>query len=161
MIVNSDTKIVGIVRHPCGVINSWQKAPKEFDLSWKLADEWRFANKKNENQHDYYGFEKWLEFTNLLIYLKKKYPDRIVIVKYEDLLEDPNEVIEGIFDFSDMEFTDQTRLFIKNSTSSEVDDPYSVFRNQKKSRDWEGSLDIEIIEAILSDKRFIKVYNEL
>lgn len=46
--VDSELKVVGLIRNPMATIYSWYKAPKEFrpDLGWKLNDEWRFAPKK-------------------------------------------------------------------------------------------------------------------
>ena len=38
-------KIIGIVRNPCAVINSWFKAPREFNKEWDPLEEWRYATK--------------------------------------------------------------------------------------------------------------------
>ena len=32
---------IGIIRNPCAVINSWSRAPREFDSAWDLRQEWR------------------------------------------------------------------------------------------------------------------------
>ncbi len=47
--INSDIIVIGIVRNPYAVINSFLKAPREFrkDLNWNELDEWQYANKKN------------------------------------------------------------------------------------------------------------------
>lgn len=42
-----DVRIIGIVRNPCAVINSWLQAPKEFRAGWKAHEECRYAAKKN------------------------------------------------------------------------------------------------------------------
>ena len=42
-----DVRIIGIVRNPCAVIDSWLQAPKEFRAGWKAHEEWRYAAKKN------------------------------------------------------------------------------------------------------------------
>ncbi|MEX0906261.1 MAG: sulfotransferase [Balneolaceae bacterium] len=154
LINNSDTKIIGIVRHPCGVLKSWMNAPKEFETDWNILREWRLASKKNKNNYDYYGFEKWSEATDLFLKMKDKYPDQFSIVRYEDLLFDPRQVSKKLFDICELQFEQQTEEFIKQSTSRSSSDPYGVFRKDKKMDEWKVVLPTDIIESILEDNRF-------
>lgn len=157
LIDKSDTKVIGIVRHPCGVINSWQKAPKEFEKSWDILKEWKHAKKKNETGHDFYGFKKWIEATELFLYLEKKFPEHFVVQCYEKMAADPIDYTQELFNFVNLPYTKQTKNFINKSTSLTTADPYDVFRKNKTGFEWINQLDTVIINQIKSDERFIEI----
>lgn len=161
LLSNSDTKIIGIVRHPCGVLKSWMKAPKEFDVNWDIMDEWRFAKKKNATEHDYYGFEKWIEATYIMLKLRDKFASRFIFVTYEDLLYNPFDKAKKLFEFCDLNYTNQVENFINESTTKSSDDPYDVYRNNKRSDEWKEVLPTDIFERILNDDRFIDIQERL
>lgn len=161
LIANSDTQIIGIVRHPCGVIKSWMKAPKEFEDSWKITEEWQFAKKKNTTEHDYYGFEKWIESSEKILSLRDEYSTRITLISYEDLLNDTIDESKRLFEFCNIPFSKQVENFINESTSKYSDDPYDVYRTKKRSDEWKEVLPNEIIERILNDERFISIQKRL
>jgi hypothetical protein len=157
IIENSETKVIGIVRHPCGVINSWRNAPREFEDSWNILEEWRNAEKKNKNCHDFYGFEKWIEATELFLYLEKQFPEQFATQSYEKFAAKPVDHIQKLFDFVSLPFTEQTKSFIKKSTSSSTTDPYDVFRKNKTGFEWINQLDTVIINEIKKDDRFKEI----
>ncbi|MEX2362427.1 MAG: sulfotransferase domain-containing protein, partial [Balneolaceae bacterium] len=157
----SDTKIIYIVRHPCGVIKSWMNAPKEFDEDWDIMEEWRFAEKKNTTKHDYYGFEKWVEASKKMSHLQDKFPARLTWVTYDNLLSDTMGEITRLFNFCNLPFSSQVENFIKESTSKSSDDPYDVYRNNKQLDEWKGILPKDIVEGILNDERFISIQKRL
>lgn len=161
LLLNSDTKIVGIVREPCEVIKSWMKAPKEFDKKWDINEEWRYAEKKNITEHDFYGFEKWVEGTNMMLNLRNKFPHKFVILKYEDLLINTINVMEHLFEFCDLPFSNQTKNFIYESTSKSTNDPYDVYRNNKKVDEWKDYLPINVSDKIIKDKRVEKILTSI
>lgn len=45
---DSELKVIGIIRNPFSVINSFLQSPREFrrDLGWSELEEWRLASKK-------------------------------------------------------------------------------------------------------------------
>ncbi|MFO0002493.1 MAG: hypothetical protein ACK559_15290, partial [bacterium] len=47
---DADVLVLGIIRNPLATLASWVCAPKEFSTNWDLAEEWRFANKKNNDR---------------------------------------------------------------------------------------------------------------
>ena len=79
--------VIGLVRNPCAVINSWKNNEKEFPPGSVLRDEWRFGACKNSGPEDYFGYYKWKEVANLYLDLAAQYPDRACVVRYEDLVE--------------------------------------------------------------------------
>jgi hypothetical protein len=151
-----DVKLCGIIRNPCSVINSWLRAPREFraDLGWSETEEWRYALKKNLNKpEEYNGFEKWKEAANTFLELKKKYPKRVYIIKYGDMLLDPHAETEKLFSFVGLNVTAQTIEFLENSTKIANKSAYSVYRKNQKDNNWKKSLNDSISSEIISDLR--------
>lgn len=152
-------KIIGLVRNPLAVINSWLKAPKEFrsDLGWRIQDEWRFAQKKNQNKpEEFNGFEKWIEATLLFERLKNLYPNQFFLVRYLDLLTQTENAVKEIFAFCGLHFAQQTADFLKLAKQQKNEDAYSVFRSKKTDKRWEKELPQEIIDKI---RNTVKKYN--
>ncbi|KAI4448321.1 hypothetical protein C823_002841 [Eubacterium plexicaudatum ASF492] len=85
--------------------------------------------------------------------MKKRYPDRFMIVRYEDLSEDAQGVSEKLFDFLQMPFTEQTERFIKDSQTGgrNVESSYSVYRDKKKKYGKQFYLPKEICRMISRD----------
>ena len=122
-------RAVGIVRDPRFVLASWFKAPREFDSTWSPTKEWRKAPRKNAGlEENWYGFERWVELTNLFLRLERDYPKRFVLIRYEDLVRDPCGVMARLLTLSNMDIQDQTKRFIQTTTSMDDNDPYGVFR---------------------------------
>lgn len=158
LLAESDTKIIGIIRHPCAVINSWLRAPKEFRSEWNPEEEWRSAPKKNAGRpEEYNGFEKWKEVAFLYADLKKRYPERFMLTLYESLLEQTNKEVKRLFDFAGLEFEKQTEDFILKSMSTGSDDPYGVLRQSQEPDKWRMELSPSIREGILEDYDFRKL----
>jgi len=162
LLENSDSKIIGIIRHPCGVLSSWVRAPKEFEKNWKIEEEWRYAEKKNSNISEYYGYEKWLEVVDIFQKAKEKYPSRFKIVVYENLVRNPLIESRSLFEFCELEFEEQAYNFIKNSTSKNSEDPYDVFKVKSVLDNWKDILPLDIQEKIKEDHRFkcLKYWNQ-
>lgn len=161
LIKNSSTKIICIVRHPCGVIKSWMNAPKEFKKTWNLSEEWQLAKKKNAGSFDYYGYEQWMSATQMFFRVQKLYPEQLKIVVYESLLNDTEYIVKELFHFAGLDMTAQTKSFLLESTQIDSEDPYDVFRKNKNGKDWKNKLPAKIIDMILSDARFLKIKSKL
>lgn len=147
-------KVVGIIRNPLSVIDSWLKAPKEFraDLGWKVDEEWRFARKKNLSKpEEFNGYEKWKEVALIFLELKAHFPDRFYLIQYSNLIANTHQQIEEVFKFCDLDFSKSTRSFIQNSTSKSVDDAYGVYRNKQIDSKWQNSLSHDIVSYIEQD----------
>lgn len=145
-------KVIGIVRHPCGVINSWLKTPREFKPEWDMLTEWRQAPSKNQGRsEEFYGFEKWRELATLFLDLSRRYPESFHLVRYEDLVRFPLEITERMFGFCGMELSLPTTAFLTASQAAEVEDPDTVFRSPDVAERWEIQLCSEIRETILRE----------
>ncbi len=145
-------KIVGIIRNPYDVLESWINAPLEFDQEWDILEEWNFAAKKNEfRPENYYGYYKWKEYIKLNVEMQKMYPERFITVRYEDLYQDAINVSKNLFSFLGMPFTDQTEKFIKASQSKTVSDKYGVYRDKNQEYKRRYSLPKKVRDRISKD----------
>ena len=148
-----DIKIIGIIRNPLSVINSWLRAPKEFrsDLGWKEKEEWRFAQKKNMNNvEEFNGLEKWIEVAKMFEMLVEKYSDKFYLLNYKNIIEKTEDEITKMFDFCDLDVAEQTKQYLYQSVAISNSDPYSVYKNKKKDDAWINELNIEIASEIIS-----------
>lgn len=147
-----DLKIIGIVRNPCAVINSWAHNPKEFDTGWDIWKEWRTAPSKNQGRpEEYFGFEKWRELTSLFLDLHLRFPKRFLLVQYERLVSSPTETVDGIFSFSGLHLEAQVLHFIRASQAHHVDDAYAVYKSPTVKDRWRHELEPRIADAIFAE----------
>lgn len=148
--------VIGLVRNPLAVINSWLRAPREFrkDQGWSELEEWRWAYAKNEGKkEEFYGYEKWKEVALMFEQLQRDYPQRFRLLWYADLLNQTEAIVEQLFAMLELPLTEQTMSFIRESKSQTVDDPYAVYREKRTDDQWKKELPEIIQEAILTDLR--------
>jgi hypothetical protein len=148
----NNIKFVAIVRHPCGVLNSWRKAPREFLEGWDFNAEWRFAQSKNKYRpEEYYGFHKWLESTKLFLEMEENFPDTFKLIRYEDLVQNPMNVTEELFHFAGLTISEQSNEFLNESTALNKQGAYSVYKGAKNVNEWETELDSCITENVINE----------
>ena len=153
-LIAHNIKLICLIRNPLATINSWLKAPREFrsDLGWQIAAEWRFAVKKNGNKkEEYNGYEKWKECVYLFESLKKESPANIFLLQYKDLIANPIEITQQLFQFCNLPYSEQTTTFINLSCSKNYLDSYAVFKKKKDDFAWEKELPLFIIDEIHKD----------
>lgn len=142
-------KLLAIVRNPCAVLASWISNPKEFPPESDPWLEWRLGACKNQNKEEnFFGFNKWRESTHLFMDLQAKFPERARVIRYEDLIENPIGITKSIFDFTGIEFSDQTERFLKESIARHNESPYAVYKNKNVKDHWRQQLDPRIIKDI-------------
>ncbi|SFQ35994.1 sulfotransferase family protein [Salibacterium halotolerans] len=153
LLTNSpELQVIGIVRNPCGVMNSWRKAPREFLQEWDFNEEWYFGTSKNKfRPEEYYGFHRWKEQAHMFLWLQKNFPQQFKLIRYEDLVGHTEDVVKDLFSFVELPMNDQTQRFIEKSKSVHQDDVYSVYKGNKEVDDWKNELDISIINKIKSE----------
>jgi hypothetical protein len=142
-------KLLAIVRNPCAVIASWMSNPKEFPVGSDPWSEWRSGACKNQcKEENFFGFYKWRESTNIFIDLQAMFPDRVRVVRYEDLVENPVTISEALFQFVGLPFGDQTKRFLDESRNRHSDSPYAVYKKNNVKDNWRGKLDPRIVKDI-------------
>ena len=161
LLANSNTKVIGLIRSPFAVINSWIKVPKEFHQEWSIDKEWRKAElKNNRDKSHYFGYEKWKEAAYLFLELQKEFPEQFYLLKYESLLTDKLATVKDFFSFCGLELESQTLDFLNQASNNNNKDPYSVFKKKFHDDNWKGELPQFIIDEIKADKNFKKL-NEI
>jgi len=152
--VDPDVIVVGIVRNPYAVINSFLNAPREFrkDLGWDELEEWRYAQKKNMNRsEEFFGYEKWKEVALLFQKLEERYPKSFYLLHYDVLLENMQKEVENLFNFCEIDMSEQTKEFLLQSTKNDKPDTYSVYKKKSADTGWKRSLNSIIIDEITKD----------
>lgn len=146
-------KFIGLIRNPIEVLNSWLNAPKEFraDLGWKVEDEWLRAPSKNlDKPEEYNGYLKWKETTELFLELKNIYPERVKLIEYKDLIDNPLKGVMELYNWCGLEIHQQVVDFIHSSRTVHKTDAYSVFRS-KSSQGQSRKLPKEAMDYIHND----------
>jgi len=142
-------KLLAIVRNPCAVLASWMSNSKEFPAGSVPWLEWRLGACKNQcRAENFFGFYKWRESTNIFLDLQAMFPDRVRVVRYEDLVEDPIGISESLFKFVDLPFGEQTKHFLDESRKRHTDNPYAVYKSKDVKDNWRGNLDARIVKDI-------------
>ena len=150
-------KVILLVRNPLAVLQSWYKAPKEFDPNWDFENEWLDAPKKNLGRpEEFNGYNKWKEATLLFLELAAKYPNRVRLVRYSDLLKQTQNEINKLFEFCDLDLTHQTNSFLEASVSYNDDNAYSVYKQKYQDDSWK-LLPTPIINQVKKDLKDTKL----
>lgn len=148
---NELVKFILIVRNPLSVLSSWKNAPREFQRDWNFLDEWEFAQSKNlDRSEEFFGYNKWKEATLLFLELKKLYPERVMVIKYSDLLQSTLLNVEQLFQFSNISISSSVKKFIEESRSKTIADKNSVFRLKNSDKIWDD-LPNQVIKRITND----------
>jgi hypothetical protein len=151
-------KVLAIVRNPCAVLASWMSNPREFPAGSDPWLEWRLGTCKNQHKvENFFGFYKWRESTNIFLDLQGQFPERVRLIRYEDLIENPVEVTESLFNFIHLDFCDQTMHFINESSGRHSDNPYTVYKKKGVRDHWKHQLDPRIIKDIEQELKGTKL----
>jgi len=143
-------KFVHIVRNPCGAINSWLKCKKEFSENEDYVKNWRSGACRKTSMEEYWGFDDWLFVTKMYEDLSVKYPQNVLIISYEDLVENRFQITKKVFKFCNLKFSTQTEDFLNKSMSVHQSGDYDVFKSVRVKDSWRQELDAEIVKEIYS-----------
>ncbi|MBC08117.1 aminotransferase class I/II-fold pyridoxal phosphate-dependent enzyme [Thalassospira sp.] len=136
-----NVKFVALVRNPVATIHSWIQNPKEFPATADPMQEWRTgACRKFEDGNpitgEFWGFDDWKQITTEQIQLAEEYPDRVRILRYEDLVEQGQPVLEDLFDWLGLSLTEATLEFFKSSQSKTIDNVRAVYKKPEDVVRW-------------------------
>ena len=144
-------QVAFIIRHPCGVINSWLKTPKEFFKDADPQVEWDLAESRNKDKpEEYWGFDGWKRFLDIYSTIKEQFPQNVFLINYEQLVINTMDQVTDLFSFLNIEISLQTKQFLLESTQINNSDPYSVYKNKKVKDNWKIELDPAIKDAVLN-----------
>ncbi|MCU7798967.1 MAG: sulfotransferase [gamma proteobacterium symbiont of Lucinoma myriamae] len=145
-----ELKVISLVRHPAGAIYSWINHPNEFPVNCDYKTEWRSGNCRKTEKEEFWGFDDWKKVMSQHIELEMKY-NNFRIFQYENIVRNIELETQEIFNFAGIPYTDQTREFLLESQSKNIDDPYAVYKNKDVISKWRKNLDIEIQTEIIKD----------
>jgi len=152
--LNSRLRFVYIVRHPCATIYSWLSDPREFPADADPLNEWRSGICRKTGPGEFWGYDDWKKVTAQALSLARRYPNRFMIIRYEDLAGDAVHHAHALFRFFGIPFEKQTLDFIEQSRSWHDERKHSVYKNPELMRDkWKEMLDTSIIEQCLDEIR--------
>lgn len=143
-------RIVIVVRHPCGAINSWLKHPNEFPNGADPQLEWRTGNCRKSALGEFWGFDDWKAVTKTYLNLERQHAN-LRIFPYEQLVKNLKVETKNLFEFADLENSEQTQLFIRNCQKTEIADSYAVFKHPDVTEAWKTELDGSIAQTIISE----------
>lgn len=147
-----ELKLVGLVRHPCAVLDSWIHAPREFKPEWSVEGQWRSGALKNQGRpEEFFGFDKWKEVAQLFVDLEREHPSQVKVVRYADLNTDPFTTVKDLFAFCGLEYAQETEAFIRQSRSKQGTDANSVYRLVRPDLAWQGRLPEGVVREIMDE----------
>lgn len=166
------SKMVFIVRHPCGQIASMLKMDqhlrkqgyygmaddfKHFELLLEsdVAQKYKLSVSQLRSLSDVERLAwRWVIYNEKAIVELQQLADAMV-VRYEDVCLDPPRFVKAMFDHVGLEVSAQTTNFLRRSTSSENARYYSVFKDPAVSAwKWRTQLSgtqIDLIYGITTD----------
>ena len=149
----SGMQLIGVIRHPCAVLNSWRKSPKEFPPEANFQKEWRHGGCKNSGPQDYFGYLKWKEVSHLYLDLAEQYPARVLIQRYEDVVDNPFARCAHMLEFCGLDYAPEVQAFLKESTSLHRESYYSVYKSPFVAVKWRHEMPENIVDEIYNDLR--------
>ncbi|WP_155302831.1 sulfotransferase family protein [Desulfosarcina widdelii] len=144
---------VGIVRHPCAALHSWLDNPLEFPADCDPVHHWRSGACRKTSEEEFWGFEDWKRVASDFLEYEKNYPNRFVVLSYNQLVQNPKRVIKPIFERTGLAWTEQTGSFLIESQKRHCDHKRSVFKDKTVMNRWEQALSKDIAREILSEVR--------
>ncbi len=148
-----EARMVAIVRHPAGAINSWLRAPREFPPAADPLTHWRSGACRKTGPGEFWGFEDWQRVTRLQLRLAQERPEQLSMVSYEDLVADPVGETRRLFAFCGLEFGAQTQRFLQDCHRRHDRSEYAVYKRPDVAEQWRHQLAPEIREAIVAELR--------
>ena len=146
--LNIDLKVLHIIRDPRAAIHSWLANPKEFPQDADPMLNWRSGSIRKINENEFWGFDDWIKLSRMYSDLQARYPEKVHIIRYEELVENPTDETKEFFKKLGLEFQEQTKSFLMSSTSGNSGDPFSVFKDKTVLDKWRTGLDPKIASEI-------------
>lgn len=143
-----DIKVIALVRHPCGAINSWLQSDNEFPSDADPLREWRTGACRKTGYGEYWGFNDWKEVTRMHLRLERDFPLNFKIQSYEHLVLAAEASTMELFQFCGLPMNEQTKGFLASSQATHNPDQYAVFKHPSVTERWRAELPAEIQRAI-------------
>lgn len=133
-------RFVFVVRDPIDTIASWLANPTEFPAGENPAAEWRSGRCRKTGCGEYWGFDDWKHVAELNVDLAKRFPERVRLLRYEEILEAPEAITHDLFAWIGLDLSEQTIGFLRESRSRHSENPRSVYRQAGRHRSHRDAL---------------------
>ncbi len=80
-----------------------------------------------------------------------EYPNNLLVIKYEDLVEGPLEITKKMLSFTKLKYVHQTDTFLHNCHQKHNNNEYAVFKDKSVKDKWKDQLNPYIINEIFED----------
>ena len=145
-------KVIYIVRNPNAAISSWLFSKKEFPAGADMMSEWKTGKCRKKAQGEYWGFNDWKKLTTQYLNLQNQYSNKLIVIKYEELVLQTKATVRKIFDFLDLDILNQTEDFLTESNKQHDTGDYSVFKDKfEVLNKWKLQLPGIIQEEIINE----------
>ncbi|MCE2571529.1 sulfotransferase family protein [Motilimonas eburnea] len=146
--LNSNVKVIHMIRDPRASIASWLTNPYEFPSAEDPMKQWRSGECRKDGVGEYWGFDDWVQVSREALALAEQFPTRFKIVSYEEVISHPISEIKDLFKFCNLSFSQTTAEFIASSQSKHDDNKRSVFKKPEQVIHWSHLLDKDIVNSI-------------
>ncbi len=113
----------------------------------QLVD-WLDGTDKNKDDTFSFGYYKWIEYYNNIHELKEKYPNNVIIIFYENLINDTEDELHKICDFCNISYHNNISDCIFKLGQENHDYDYSVYKNKNTIDKWRTTLKPTIVKFI-------------
>lgn len=111
--------------------------------------------------HPYYAVKRWTHEQSVGMKLLNRHSDRIHLVKYEELLQDPESVVKVMFSFLDLKYHPEVMYYYKTDDAKSAAESASAFENvtnpiqsdnYEKFRDQLPDEEVALVEKLAHDQ---------
>jgi hypothetical protein len=163
--MNKDLNVILIVKNPYSFLLSLHKRPyhnkkkKKLTFNKFLQDGWKTLKRENMSKEVLIPIELWNKKIKASIELFEKNRDRVVIIKYENLVADPEGVLLSVSNHIGLELINQE--FTNHSTSTKNDNKsYTDYSEYYLNEKWRKNLSPEDI-SLINDNLDMKLLSYL
>jgi hypothetical protein len=141
-------QVLFIVRHPCGVLDSWRHSD-EFPAGADFATEWRHgACRKRGGRGELWGFSDWCATARQYLAIEARLPRRVRVFRYEDLVRDPHAVMTELLARLGVRLGAEIDAFLRTSRAFHDERPYAVFKSPRVADAWRTRFPEDIARTI-------------
>lgn len=110
--------------------------------------------------HPYYAVKRWKREQSVGMELLDRYPDHFHLLKYEELLRNPESVVEDVFSFLDLEYYPEVMYYYETDDAKSAAESASAFENvanpiqsdnYEKFREQLPDEEVLVVEKLASD----------
>ena len=162
----SDLRIVCIIKNPYAFLLSLYKRPYHYKgeipetFTEFISSTWELRRRDNLSVRELDSpIQLWNKKVDSYLQLKNEYKDKVFLIKYESLLENPNETLEKISKALGLSKFPEFKNIISSTKGDDMS--YLEYKNYYLNKEWMAdlsSIDLELINKGL-DKQLLSLFS--